>query len=95
MTCALGRAWGRTFSQKSDVSLNKQLVSGSFDAWGRTVFSKNVFFCTRDLSGAASLPGAELLPEIDFVLKKPLVWGSFAAVPGADLFFLQKIDFLC
>ena len=31
------------------------------------------------MSRPASLPGAELLPEIDFFLKKPLVPGSFAA----------------
>ena len=39
---------------------------------------------------AAALPGAEVFPETDLFLKKPLVPGSFAAWGRT---FFEKIDF--
>ena len=73
-------ARGRFFLKNRTCFLKKQLVPGSFAAWGRTVFSKFRLCGRGHLSQAASQPGAELvLKNRTCFLKKQLVPGSFAA----------------
>ena len=79
-------AWGRTFSQKSDF-LNKPLVWGSCAAWGRTCSQKSdPFLSTRNLSRAASLPGAELF------FQKIDIFFSYAICPVPPLSLGQNFS---
>ena len=88
MTCALGRAFFHIFFWK------KPLVLGSFAAWGRT--SYRIFTCLgkSHLSRAASLPGAELFPEIQFGGEEATCPGQLRCpgqdFPPTDIFFWKK-----
>ena len=86
---SLPAAWGRN-SQKSDFSLNKPLVPGSFAAWGRTFSQKSHFFEQATCLGQLRCLGHNFSSKIRLSLNKPLVPGSCAARGRA---FSQKSDF--
>ena len=54
------------FSEKSDVFLKKQLVPGSFAAWGRTFFQKSDFFEDATCPWQLRCPGQNFFSEIRF-----------------------------
>ena len=87
MTCALGRAWGRTFfSQKSDVFLNEPLVLGSFAAWGR-FFSKHYFVLNKPrVPGSFAAWGRTVSRNMTYFSRSHL--SRATSLPGAEPFLI-------
>ena len=75
---------GADFFLKCDLFLEEATCPGQLRCLGQIFLHKCNFFGKSHLSRAASLPGAELLPEIRFFGRSHLSWA--ASLPGAELF---------
>ena len=69
---------GADFFPEHQFCLKKQLVLGSFAAWGRTFSRNSTFFEGATCPGQLCSLGQNVFHTFIF-LKKLLVWGSFAA----------------
>ena len=86
-------AWGRTFSQQSDVFfLNKALAQGSCAAWGRTVSQKPDFFEEATCPGQLRCLGQNLFQKSDIFFEQATCPGQLRCL--GQRFFLKKHTFL-
>ena len=87
------RCLGQNFFSEIRLFIEQATCPGQLRCLAQNCFQKFIFFGRSNLSGAASLPGAELFTEIQFLFwKKPLVRGNFAA--WGRTFFLKMCFFL-